>query len=135
MKILIVDDSVSWQNYHKNVIEEIFLEKDFNDFYIDLASSAQEGYNLICQNNKTPYDLIISDLQMEETYEPKYAGVWFIEQVQTFSSYFKTNIIISSGCYNIKQIAESLNVDYIPKRTAVNDINNYKEFLLEHFKI
>ena len=130
MKILIVDDSFSWQDYHKNVIEEIFLEKDFTDFTIDLASSAKEGYDFILQNNKTPYDLIISDLQMEDDYEPKYAGEWFVEQVKTFSSFFKTDIIISSGCYNIKQIAENLKVDYMPKRAIVNDINNYKEFLI-----
>lgn len=135
MKILIVDDSFSWQNYHKNVIEEIFLEKGFTDYSIDLASSANDGYDHILQNNKTPYDLIISDLQMEDNYEPKYAGEWFIEQVKTLSSYFKTNIIISSGCYNIRQIAESLNVNYIPKRTIANDMNNYKDFLLKFLRI
>lgn len=133
MNILIVDDSFSWQSFHKKIIEEIFLEKGFNDFTIDLASSAKEGYDFILQNSKNPYDFIISDLQMENDYDPKYAGEWFIEQIKTFSSFFNTKIIISSGCYNIKQIAENLGTFYIPKRTAVNDFNKYKEFLINLF--
>ena len=43
-------------------------------------------------------------------------------------------IIISSGCNNIKQIAENLSVDYIPKRVAVTDINLYKAKLLPYLK-
>ena len=30
----------------------------------------------------------------------------------------------------IKQIAENLNVEYVPKRIACTDINTYKEFLI-----
>ena len=130
-KILIVDDSPAWRIFHKNNIEEIFIEQSIGtvDYKIDLAESGQRGYEFVMQNNDSPYDLIISDLQMEDRYYPKYAGEWFIEQVKTFGKYFNTKIVISSGCYNIKQISENLNVDYIPKRAAVTDINKYKEFI------
>ena len=133
-KILIVDDSPAWRVFHKNNIEEIFIETDESDYQIDLAVSAREGYDFVMQNNDSPYDLIISDLQMEEDFSPKYAGEWFVEQVKTFHKYFNTQIIISSGCYNIKQIAEVLNVDYIPKRTAVSDINGYKNMIMTLLK-
>lgn len=134
-KILIVDDSLGWRNFHKNNIEEVFIELDIDDYKIDIADSAQKGYQLIMENNNSPYDLIVSDLQMEETFYPKYAGEWFIEQVKTFDKYFNTKIIICSGCYNIKQIAESLCVFCIPKRIAVSDINQYKNTIIDKIQI
>ena len=130
MKILVVDDSHSWRIFHKNNLEEIFIEKDISDYKIDIAENAQQGYDFVMQNNDNPYDLIITDLQMEEDFAPKYAGEWFVEQVKTFSKYFKTKIVICSGCYNIKQIAETLSTDYIPKRLAVTDINSYKSKIM-----
>ena len=86
------------------------------------------------ENNDKPFDIIISDLQMENDFEPKYAGEWFVEQVKTFKSYINTRVIISSGCYNIRQIAENLNTNYIPKRVAVTDINQYKETVIKLIK-
>lgn len=133
-KILVVDDSPAWSGFHKNNIEEVFIELDKNDYRIDVASSGRGGYDFVMQNNDIPYDLIVSDLQMEEDFAPKYAGEWFVEQVKTFSKYYKTKIIICSGCYNIKQIAETLNVDYIPKRVAVSDINVYKSKIIQILK-
>lgn len=129
-KILVVDDSPAWRAFHKNNLEEVFIEIETTDYKIDIADSARSGYDYVMQNHDSPYDLIISDLQMEEDFEPKYAGEWFVEQVGTFSKYFNTKIIICSGCYNIKQIAETLNTDYIPKRTAVSDINGYKNTII-----
>lgn len=131
IKILIVDDSASWITFHKNAIEEIFIEIDRTDYEINTAYSAREGYDNLLQNNNSPYDLIISDLQMEEDFNPKFAGEWFIEQIKTFKNFLNTKVIICSGCYNIKQIAENLSVSYIPKRIAVNDINEYKTKITE----
>ncbi len=71
---------------------------------------------------------------MEEDFEPKYAGEWFVEQIQTFKNYINTKIVISSGCYNIKQIAESLGTNFIPKRVAVSDINKYKYDIIQLLK-
>ncbi|MCM1264708.1 MAG: response regulator [Candidatus Gastranaerophilales bacterium] len=130
MKVLIVDDSDSWVTFHKNAIEEIFIELDVTDYRIDIAYSARDGYDFLLQNNDKPYDLIISDLQMEEDFSPKYAGEWFVEQIKTFKKYLNTSVVICSGCYNIKQIAENLSVNYIPKRIAVTNINEYKEKLI-----
>lgn len=130
-KILIVDDSASWRMFHKNALEEIFIEINKPDYRIDIACCAREGYDFLLQNNNLPYDLIISDLQMEEDFSPKYAGEWFIEQIKTFKNYINTKIVICSGCYNIKQIADSLTVEYVPKRTAVSDINRYKSEIIK----
>jgi YesN/AraC family two-component response regulator len=134
MKILIVDDSTSWREFHKNAIEEIFIELDIEEYEIELASSARQGYDCLMFNNENPYNLIITDLQMEEDFEPKYAGEWFVEQIQTFKNYINTKIVISSGCYNIKQIAESLGTNFIPKRVAVSDINKYKSDIIQLLK-
>lgn len=133
-KILVVDDSPAWRAFHKNNIEEIFIELDIKDYKIDYGISGREGYDFVMQNNDNPYDLIISDLQMEEDFAPKFAGEWFVEQVKTFNKYFNTKIIICSGCYNIKQIAENLSADYMPKRVAVSDINTYKDLIISYIK-
>ena len=133
-KVLVVDDSYSWREFHKNTLDEIFIEISEDDYQIDLAESARDGYTAVMQNNSSPYNLIISDLQMEDDFVQKYAGEWFIEQVKTFKSYTNTHIIISSGCFNIRQIAESLNVNYVPKRVAVTDINQYKETIIKLIK-
>lgn len=134
MKVLILDDSYSWQEFHKNAIEEIFIELDIVDYKINTASCAREGYDFLMQNDKTPYNLIISDLQMEEDFAPQYAGEWFVSKIPTFKSYLNTRVVISSGAYNIKQIAENLGVNYIPKRIAVSDINQYKAEIIRLIK-
>ena len=134
MKILIVDDSTSWREFHKNAIEEIFIELDIEEYEIELANSARQGYDCLMFNNENPYNLIITDLQMEEDFDPKYAGEWFVEQIQTFKNYISTKIVISSGCYNIKQIAESLGTNFIPKRVAVSDINKYNSDIIQLLK-
>ena len=121
-KILVVDDSHSWVSYHKNLLEEIYGD----EYVIETAISANDGYNMVYNNMDTPYCLIISDLQMESSYEPKYAGEWFIEQVKLLKSYLKTPIIIISATYNIRTIAEGLSVSCLPKYTAASDQNAYK---------
>lgn len=125
MKILIVDDVEGWRNYHKEVLHDIFEEAEFT-----MACSAKTAYDKIFENNNTPFDVIITDLQMESDYEPKYAGEWFIERVKEFKSYLNTKIIIISGAYNIKHIAESYGVECIQKSTAYNFPESYKSLLI-----
>ena len=125
MKILIVDDSTSWREFHKNAIEEIFIELEIEEYEIELASSARQGYDCLMYNNESPYNLIVTDLQMEEDFEPKYAGEWFVEQIKTFRSYISTKIVIISAAYNINYIAENLGVSYIRKSTARNFPDSY----------
>ena len=59
-------------------------------------------------------------MQMESDFEPKYAGEWFIEQVRTFKNYSRSRIVAISAAYNLQQIAEILQVDFIRKQTARN---------------
>ena len=134
MKILVADDSFSWQEYHKNLLEEIFIELGIDNYKIDTVTWAKDAYDLIMQNIHEPYRLIISDLQMEDDYRPDYAGEWLVKQIKTFKSYLNSKIIICSGCYNIKQIAETLNADYVPKRVAITDINSYKNIVINLLK-
>lgn len=119
-KVLIVDDSSKWVSYHKEVIEEIFV----NEVTIDVAYSAKQALEKITASIDEPYDIILTDMQMESDFIPLYAGEWFIKQVQFFNEYKNTKIIIISATSNIKQIAEKYGVDYIPKYKC-NDISSY----------
>ncbi len=115
MKILIVDDVKGWRDYHSLRISEIF-----ENAHIQTAESAGEAYDKLLENNEEPFDIIITDMQMEQDFEPKYAGEWFIEQIKTFKNYCKSRIVISSATYNVRQIAEHYGVECIPKKTALN---------------
>lgn len=121
MRILIVDDIKSWRDYHASVIKG-----KYSDAEIDFAESAREGYEKIFQNNLSPYDVILTDLQMESDFEPLYAGEWFVERIQEMKNYYKTKIVIISATYNIKMIADKYNVDCIPKSTARNFPDAYQ---------
>lgn len=126
-KILVVDDSRSWLDYHRSMIEKIYG----TEFAVETASSARAGYDMVYNNLKEPYKLIISDLQMEWDFEPKYAGEWFIDQVKKLKEYQNVPIIIISATYNIKSIAQRLEVDYLPKATAARDFIAYKQTIEE----
>lgn len=119
-KILIVDDMSGWREFHKLVVNDIFDNPE-----VVTAESAKEGYDKLLENNNTPFDIIITDLQMESDFEPKYAGEWFVEQIKTFKNYYKTKIIIVSASNGVNIIAERLGVDYIRKTTARNSPNAY----------
>ena len=115
MKILIADDIQGWVDYHSAIVSKMFPDAD-----IITVNSAKEGYDKLMEYNDNPFDIIITDMQMEEDFEPKYAGEWFIEQIQTFKNYSKTKIVIVSATYNISSIAANYQVDYIKKQTARN---------------
>lgn len=120
-RILIVDDSNNWLRYHKQAVEELFG----NDVQIDTASSALQGVERLTASIDEPYDVILTDMQMESDFIPLYAGEWFIKQIKFFNEYKKTQIIIISATSNIRQIAENYSVEYIPKYKC-QDINSYK---------
>lgn len=126
-KVLIVDDSHKWVEYHKSAIAEIFK----NEVEIDTAFSAKEGVEKLTLSIDSPYDFIFTDMQMEPDFIPLYAGEWFIKQIKFFNEYKNTKIIIISATSNIRQIAENYNVDYIPKYKC-NDINEYCNKLLNN---
>ena len=119
-KILIVDDQKAWIDYHQKNVLDIFKDAE-----IYTADSATEAYHLLLKENEVPFDIVLTDMQMENDFEPKYAGEWLIEQIKTFKSFNKTKIVIISATYNISAIAENYNVDYIRKATVANFPNSY----------
>ena len=74
----------------------------------------------IIQSEANPFDLIITDLQMESDFAPMIAGEWFIRQVKTFPKYINTKILIISAMYNIEMTANLLNVDFLSKRLLIS---------------
>ncbi len=122
MKILIVDDVKGWRDYHTKYINHLFPQSE-----IIYAESAREGYDKLLENNNSPFDIILTDLQMENDFEPKYAGEWFVEQIKTFHNYYKTKVYIISASYNVNIIAENLGVDYVRKSTAKNFPDVYEK--------
>ena len=124
-KVLIADDVLGWQKFHAGAVIKVLGDNT----YIDMVSSATEAYEKILENINSPYDFVLTDMQMEDDYSPKYAGEWLIEQIGTLSGYYKTKIIIISATYNIRKIAESYGVDCIPKSTAATCLSAYEELL------
>lgn len=124
-RILITDDSTRWITYHKGAILEIFN----NNVSIDTANSAKEGVEKITASIDNPYDIIITDMQMESDFLPFYAGEWFIKQIKFFKEYQNTKIIVISATSNIRQIAEKYNTDFIPKYKC-NNLEEYCNKLL-----
>jgi len=121
-KILVVDDSRGWLDYHKSTLDEIYGAQ----FAVTTANCAREGYDIVYNNLDEPFDLIITDLQMELSYEPQHAGEWFVERIKELKAYTNTPIIIISASYNIRSIASKLGVNFLPKASAARDLNTYK---------
>lgn len=120
MKILTVDDSFDWLNTHTMVLMGIFG----NSAEIVSACSASEALNIYKTEYETsPFDLIITDLQMESDFEPMLAGEWLIKEILSINN--KQNILIVSSSFKIDLIAKEYNVDYLSKRLIVTDMKNY----------
>jgi CheY-like chemotaxis protein len=126
-KILIVDDVAGWIRFHKTNIEYLNMP----DIEIETATSAKEGVSKIEASIDTPFDVIFTDLQMESDFLPKSAGEWFIEQIKTYSKYYKnTKIVIISASANIDKIAQKYNVSCLPKAVVRNsEAEIYRKFL------
>ena len=120
-RILIAEDTIGWQKFHSSLLKE--YEKFNIDFVI--CDCAKDALTLAQENFETPYDLVITDLQMENDFSPKFAGEWLIEQIKKYNAYKKTPIIIVSAAYNIAFIAQTLNVDYLSKRSLINNPDTY----------
>lgn len=129
MRILVVDDSLGWRNYHKKMLSEISL-----DYEVEVFDWARDAYESVFQNIKTPYDLIITDLQMESDFLPQYAGEWLTERIKELSSYRHTPILMVSATYNIQKIAQDYGVDCLAKSIAANNPLAYKYKIQELMK-
>ena len=64
--ILIVDDVKGWRDFNTNVMHELFGD----NVNIDTAESAGQAYDYLLQQR--PYDIILTDLQMEDDYAVSY---------------------------------------------------------------
>lgn len=123
IRILAVDDMPQWRNYHSAALNVILKDIEFE---LTLKNSATEAFETVQANLNTPFDLIISDLQMESDYEPEYAGEWLIRKIQTLPQYLNTPKIIVSAAFNIKYIAEKLNVEYLSKPALIHNPLSYE---------
>lgn len=128
-KILIAEDSTQWQTFHEKLLKTYTA----NQITYDMSSTAREGLELAQKNKDNPYDLIISDLQMETEFLPEFAGEWFIKNVKEIPQYKNTPLVIVSAAYNIAFIAHNLGVYFLSKRTLVNNPQAYYFMLDEHF--
>lgn len=132
-RILIVDDTRTWLFFHKEIIRQLYGET----FEVTVCTSAAKAMSLINKNMANPYNIIITDLQMENDYEPKTAGEWLIENTKRLNAYSTSSIIIISGMYNIEYIANTLNVECISKQRLVNNkllIKYMFEKIMPHLK-
>ncbi len=126
-RILIVEDSLEWQKVHITLLHaysRIPLD-------VEIASNARDGLKYIEENLKTPFDLILTDLQMETDFHPEFAGEWLVKQIKQIKEYKNVPIVIISATYNIDFIASSLGVDSLSKRSLINNSNNYNLMLDE----
>ena len=120
--ILIVDDIWGWRNHHYGALRELLGEK----VLIEGVSCAREAYDKVYDKMNEPYEVVITDLQMENDFEPDYAGEWLVKQIKLLSAYAKTKIIIVSAAYNVKFIADNLGVECIPKSVAAKFLSSYE---------
>lgn len=125
VRILAVDDMGEWRNYHLRALTAI-LNNLNKEFELTLKNSAYEAFEDIQANLAAPYDLILSDLQMERAYEPELAGEWLVRNIKQLKQYQTRPIIIVSAAWNIKAIAEKLNTDFLSKRTLINNPLTYE---------
>lgn len=119
MKILITDDDYGWLAFHADIIEKIFEGKTQPETVF--ANCAAKAYDELLKHADDPFDLILTDLQMEDAYSPKTAGEWLVEQIKTFPSFKNTKIIIISAMYNIEKIADDNGVEFIRKSSLIRD--------------
>lgn len=129
-KILIVDDSKGWLEYHYSALREFYG----TEYVLETADSGRKAYDMVYNNLKIPYSLIISDLQMELDFEPKHAGEWFVEQVKKLKEYQNVPIIIISASYNVRSVASKLGVNCLPKAIAARDLTSYRLAMEEALK-
>lgn len=115
-RILVVDDSEGWRKYHKQRLEKFDVE-------LTICECARDAYDKVFENVKPPYDLVITDLQMEEDFSPLYAGEWLVERVKELNSRIPTLLV--SATFNIRTIADNTNSDYLPKALAINNPEAY----------
>jgi len=127
LRIFIAEDSPEWIRFHLDLLHQLLEEETFE---VDYEMSARASFNKILKN---PYDLIISDLEMEDILGESYAGKWLVRNILKKEECKNSKIIIISGSPDIQAVAKELKVDFIPKYDLSRNplLLNYKleEFL------
>ena len=103
-RILIAEDTPEWQKFHSSLLKN--YDKLHLDF--DIASNARAALELAQKSVDNPYDLILSDLQMESDFHPLMAGEWFVKEIKNIPQYSMVPVVLVSAAYNIAFNASSL---------------------------
>jgi len=127
MKILLVDDTKTWLFFHQEVIRQLYGGL----FEFTVCGSAAKAWSIINSDLLHPFNIIITDLQMENDYEPLTAGEWLIENIQKTNSCQGSKIVIISAMSNIEYIAEKYNVESISKQSLLNN-KLLMKYMFEH---
>lgn len=130
MRFLVVDDCNDWVRFHSQNISKAMPHAQ-----IDIAMSGFEALNMVLGQDENYYDIILSDMQMEEVEEELYAGIWLIKRLSASAKCKNTKIIIISAVYNIKEVARNLNVNYISKSSLVSSPQSFEYKLKELLKL
>ena len=130
-RILIAEDTPEWQKFHTALLKN--YDKAVLDFVI--TDCAKDAKKILINNKENPFDLILTDLQMEADFQPDFAGEWLVKEIKNIKEYSKTPIVIISATYNIGFIAYNLSVDYLSKRSLVNNPDSYYLMLDEKLKL
>ncbi len=115
-RILIADDICDWLNHHASLIKTFY---GLDALEVVCASSAKSAFEKIMSSDKL-FDLLITDLEMEKIPNENYAGAWLVKNIKAHQEKVK-NILIISGSYDIKEVAEGLGVDFIPKDLLIKN--------------
>ena len=130
MRFLIVADGYDWVKFHSNNISKAMPHAQ-----IDVAMSGLEALNMVSKQDKNYYDIILSDMQMEEVEDELYAGIWLIKRLLASGKCKNTKIIIISAVYNIKEVARNLNVNYMSKSSLISSSQSFEYKLKELLKL
>ncbi len=132
IKILAVDDMDQWLQFHSQMLNTILQNTQYS---LITESSATSAFKNIQNNINDPYNLIITDLQMELNYEPEHAGEWLIRNIKKQPHIQDTPIIIVSASYDVRFIAQKHNVEYISKPTLMHNPLKYEIKIKEALNI
>ena len=89
MRFLVVDDGYDWIKFHSQNIKHTMPHAQ-----IDVAMSGFEALNMVLKQDENYYDIILSDMQMEDVEGESYAGIWLIKRLLASGKCEKAKIII-----------------------------------------
>lgn len=128
-RVLLAEDSRSWQKFHESLLRMY----DKAEIELIVADNAKDAMQIINKNLSEPFDLVITDLQMELDFHPDMAGEWFLKQLLDIKEYNVVPKLIVSAAYNVDFIAANFGVKSLSKRVIANNQLAYNLMLDEIF--